>query len=84
MLVVIGFLLQWPTLLTLAMFPILVFMYWRLAKTEERDSLAAFGDSYAAYMRTTPAFIPRLGAGRSARKPLASPTTKENLHVVDR
>ncbi|MCI3130899.1 methyltransferase family protein [Phenylobacterium aquaticum] len=83
-LVMIGFLLQWPTLLTLAMFPILVFMYWRLAKTEERDSLAAFGDSYAAYMRTTPAFIPRLGAARSAGKPLASPTTKENLHVVDR
>jgi protein-S-isoprenylcysteine O-methyltransferase Ste14 len=34
--VMLGFLLQWPTLLTLAMFPVLVFMYVRLAKTEER------------------------------------------------
>ena len=35
-LVMFGFLLQWPTLLTLAMFPILVGMYMRLAKGEER------------------------------------------------
>ena len=33
-LVLFGFLLQWPTLLTLAMFPVLVFMYVRLARKE--------------------------------------------------
>ena len=59
-LVMFGFFLQWPTLVTLAMFPVLVFMYWRLAKTEERQALAEFGDRYAAYARTTPAFVPRL------------------------
>lgn len=59
-LVMFGFLLQWPTLVTLAMFPVLVVMYWRLAKTEERQALAEFGDRYSAYARTTPAFFPRL------------------------
>lgn len=57
-LVMFGFLLQWPTLITLAMFPILVIAYWRLSKAEERDSLARFGESYARYQAVTPAFIP--------------------------
>jgi protein-S-isoprenylcysteine O-methyltransferase Ste14 len=59
-LIMIGFLLQWPTLLTLAMFPILVTMYVRLARREEREVQAAFGDAYARYAGTTPAFVPRL------------------------
>ena len=59
-LIMFGFLLQWPTLLTLAMFPILVFMYARLARAEERESVAAFGDAYRSYMRDVPAFIPKL------------------------
>src|SRR3990170_3327066 len=46
-LVMLGFLLQWPTLLTLAMFPILVWMYVRLAREEERETTAEFGDAYA-------------------------------------
>jgi protein-S-isoprenylcysteine O-methyltransferase Ste14 len=61
-LVLFGFLLQWPTLLTLAMFPVLVFMYVRLARTEEREALATFGSAYERYMRDVPAFIPRLSA----------------------
>lgn len=65
-LVMFGFLLQWPTLVTLIMFPVLVFMYWRLAKTEERQALAEFGDRYAAYARKTPAFFPRLFRRRDA------------------
>jgi protein-S-isoprenylcysteine O-methyltransferase Ste14 len=59
-LVMFGFLLQWPTLLTLAMFPVLVVMYVRLARTEERDAMAAFGDAYRQYMAEVPGFIPRL------------------------
>ena len=58
-LVMFGFLLQWPTLLTLAMFPVLVFMYARLARAEEREALAKFGPAYERYMREVPAFIPR-------------------------
>lgn len=59
-LIMLGFLLQWPTLPTLAMFPILVTMYVRLARQEERDALAEFGERYARYAATTPAFFPRL------------------------
>jgi protein-S-isoprenylcysteine O-methyltransferase Ste14 len=64
-LVMFGFLLQWPTLLTLAMFPVLVFMYVRLAIAEEREALAEFGPTYAQYMRSVPAFVPHF-LGRKA------------------
>src|SRR5712692_986678 len=59
-LIMLGFLLQWPTLPTLAMFPILVIMYARLARQEEQDALAEFGEAYARYAATTPAFFLRL------------------------
>ena len=59
-LVMFGFLLQWPTLLTLAMFPVLVWMYVRLARTEEREVTAEFGDTYRRYADRVPAFVPRL------------------------
>jgi protein-S-isoprenylcysteine O-methyltransferase Ste14 len=55
-----GFLLQWPTLLTLAMFPVLVVMYVKLARNEEREALASFGDDYRRYMADVPGFIPHL------------------------
>jgi protein-S-isoprenylcysteine O-methyltransferase Ste14 len=58
-LIMLGFLFQWPTLVTIVMFPLLVFMYWRLALREERDALAEFGDEYRDYMRKVPAFVPR-------------------------
>lgn len=57
--IMLGFLIQWPTLITLIMFPILVTMYIRLARREERESLAEFGEEYAAYEAKTPAFLPR-------------------------
>ena len=57
-LILIGFLLQWPTLLTLVMFPILLVMYARLAVTEEREMRATFAGDYDAYAARTPRFIP--------------------------
>ncbi|HEX7971705.1 MAG TPA: isoprenylcysteine carboxylmethyltransferase family protein [Thiobacillus sp.] len=63
-LVMLGFLVQWPTILTLAMFPVLVFMYVRLARREEREIEAAFGDAYRRYAAATPAFLPRLRRSR--------------------
>jgi protein-S-isoprenylcysteine O-methyltransferase Ste14 len=45
------------------MFPILVWMYVRLARREEREVRAEFGETYARYAATTPAFIPRLRGG---------------------
>ena len=59
-LIMLGFLFQWPTLLTLLMFPILVVMYVRLARREERDAKQEFGDAWDAYAQTTPAFFPHL------------------------
>lgn len=60
-LIMTGFLVQWPTLVTLAMYPVLVFMYARLAKREEADLQAQFGDEYSRYAAKVPAFLPRLG-----------------------
>ena len=57
--IMLGFLLQWPTLPTMLMFPVLVWMYVRLARREERDAMAEFGEAYARYAARTPAFIPR-------------------------
>jgi protein-S-isoprenylcysteine O-methyltransferase Ste14 len=59
--ILVGFLLQWPTLLTLLMFPVLILMYVRLARREEREALATFGEAYHEYMARTPAWLPRFG-----------------------
>lgn len=58
-LILLGFLAQWPTLLTLLMFPVLVFMYGRLARHEEMDMASQFGDDYRRYAEATPRFWPR-------------------------
>ena len=58
-LVMFGFLLQWPTILTLAMFPVLTVMYVRLARSEELDARSEFGEAYASYANQVPGFIPR-------------------------
>jgi protein-S-isoprenylcysteine O-methyltransferase Ste14 len=66
-LIMLGFLLQWPTLPTLVMFPILAVMYVRLARREEREALTAFGEAYARYAANTPAFFPHVGRAISKR-----------------
>jgi protein-S-isoprenylcysteine O-methyltransferase Ste14 len=58
--IMLGFLLQWPTLVTAAMFPVLATMYARLARREEREALARFGAPYREYMNRVPGFFPRL------------------------
>jgi len=65
-LIMTGFVLQWPTLVTLSMFPILVFMYARLAKREQVEMLAQFGEEYRSYMAQVPAFIPKVGSSETA------------------
>ena len=62
-LIMLGFLFQWPTLVTLVMFPILVTMYVKLARREEKEVLAEFGEEYRRYMDSTPAFFPHLSRG---------------------
>lgn len=69
MAIMVGFLLQWPTLPTLVMFPILVLVYRRLAISEERDTRELFGAAWDAYAARTPRFVPRRGGG--TRRPRA-------------
>jgi protein-S-isoprenylcysteine O-methyltransferase Ste14 len=57
--VMVGFLLQWPTIITLIMFPILIVMYTHLAKIEEKEMLQEFGEPYRQYLDRTPWFWPR-------------------------
>jgi protein-S-isoprenylcysteine O-methyltransferase Ste14 len=74
-LIMFGFLLQWPTLVTLVMFPVLVVTYVRLARREEREVRAEFGPVWAAYAAETPAFVPRL----RPRRP--GPSRQRNAHA---
>lgn len=67
--IMLGFLLQWPTIPTLVMFPLLVWFYARLARREEADMVAAFGDDYRRYARQTPAFIPWVGGASTPKEP---------------
>lgn len=60
--ILLGFLLQWPTLLTLLMFPVLLVQYVLLARHEEKEAAAAFPVEWAAYAARTPPFFPRLGS----------------------
>ena len=59
-LIMIGFFLQWPTLVTGLMLPVLLVMYWRLAKREEREVALLFGDAWRHYAARVPAFLPQL------------------------
>ena len=64
-LIMLGFLIQWPTILTLLMFPVLVFMYVKLGISEEHDAELEFGQMWRDYAARTPRFFPRLsGAGQ--------------------
>lgn len=57
--IMLGFLLQWPTLPTLVMFPFMTWIYVRLSKREELDAINEFGEEYLHYREKTPAFIPK-------------------------
>lgn len=71
MAILLGFLFQWPTILTLLMFPVLLFMYARLAIVEEREMVKQFGDEYTRYAAHTPRFVPKLGSAPPQSKKTA-------------
>lgn len=62
-LIVLGFNIQWPTILTLLMAPILIVMYVRLARREDQELASLFGDAFLSYAARTPPFFP-WSAGR--------------------
>ena len=67
MLIVIAFNIQWPTLLTLAMAPVLIVMYVRQARREDGELSARFGSEYLRYAERVPAFIPGFRRRRALR-----------------
>ncbi len=62
-----GFLVQWPTILTVPMAPILAWTYVRLARREEAELEERFGDEYRRYAERVPAFLPRQTTRASVR-----------------
>ena len=69
----LGFLLMWPTLLTLLMFPILLVVYIKLARQEEKLVRQEFGSAYDEYAKDVPAFLP------SWKKEKATPPEQDSL-----
>ncbi len=59
-LITVGFLIQWPTIITIAMWPVLMLMYYRLARREEMEMESRFDDQYLIYKQRVPMFWPRL------------------------
>lgn len=58
-LAVFGQIVHWPTIVTVALFPFIVFVYARLARKEEREMLRRFGRAYQDHLDRTPMFAPR-------------------------
>ncbi|MFQ6101677.1 MAG: methyltransferase family protein [Anaerolineae bacterium] len=65
--VIVAFLIQWPTIPTLLMAPALFRTYIRLARREEREMEERFGEAYRLYKTRVPGFIPRLDVWRMSR-----------------
>ncbi len=65
--IMFGFLLQWPTIPTVILFPILVRVYVRLAQHEEQLVLQEFGDLYRAYQLNTRAWVPEFSTTPSTK-----------------
>ena len=67
--ITLGFMIQWPTLATLILWPFVIAMYVRLARQEEQDVLKEFPTEYREYMQRTPRFFPRVFLRPSALAP---------------
>ncbi len=65
--ITVGLLIQWPTIITLAMWPVLVLMYYRLSKKEEKEATETFGERYEEYKRRTPMFLPHINRVSTTR-----------------
>jgi protein-S-isoprenylcysteine O-methyltransferase Ste14 len=55
----LGLAAMWPRFLTLTLFAVMLFLYYLLAKDEERRMTNRFGESYISYVNRTGMFFPR-------------------------
>ena len=60
LLITLGLNIQWLTIITFLLWPALVLLYYRLAKTEEKEIEAKFGDEFRKYKQEVPRFLPRI------------------------
>src|SRR3989304_6282828 len=60
-LVTLGLLIQWPTVITVVMWPVLIVAYYKLARKEEGEIEREFPDAYKKYKESVPMFVPRIG-----------------------
>jgi len=60
MFITLGMLVQWPSIFTIILWPVLSFMYYRLSKIEDREIGKQFGEAFQKYKITVPAFLPHL------------------------
>ncbi len=59
-LLTLGWLIHWPTILTALIWPILTISYYRLAREEEKKLSVKFGTEYQKYVIKVPMFMPRV------------------------
>ncbi len=69
---------HWPTVLSVALFPLIVLTYVLLARREERRMLEEFGAEYRRYQQQVPMFLPRLGQWRRMVASSNAPADDEN------
>lgn len=73
-LVSIGLMIQWPTLVTLLLWPVMLAVYSRLAKKEETAMIGQFGLEYLEYKKSVPAFFPRFKRERKRERMIVQPS----------
>lgn len=55
----LGLAILWPRFLTIVLWLVMIFVYYALAKDEERRMLKAYKETYDSYMKKTGMFLPR-------------------------
>jgi protein-S-isoprenylcysteine O-methyltransferase Ste14 len=51
---------HWPTVFSVGLFPVIIFIYYGLSLREEKKVIAEFEEEYLAYKAQVPMFIPRI------------------------
>jgi protein-S-isoprenylcysteine O-methyltransferase Ste14 len=57
-LIITGWMLHWATTITVVMYPVLIYIYFRLSLSEEKKMKEQFGVEYADYKKRTWMFFP--------------------------
>jgi len=64
MFITMGMIFEWATIPLLIMWPLMVWMYYRLARREEKDMEEEFGVDYLKYKENTGMFFPIITGNR--------------------